>query len=142
MADREYNDCPAKRSAMRSFSLVEALLAMTILGIALGGILTTFSSALLVGKLSEEYSLASSMMGTLQSNLRSGMLDPMEINEGAFPEHPGFNWKVTFILTDMENLYQIEFLVHWIRGNADRELRHVTYHYFGIEEEESTAEAG
>ncbi|HOJ61229.1 MAG TPA: type II secretion system protein [bacterium] len=127
-----------KTRRTRSFSLVEALLAMTILGISVTSLMTTFSSALLVGKLSEEYSIAASLMGELHTQLRANLLSPLDINEGTFTLHPRFAWQVNYLYTDLPNLYEVELVILWTRGNRQQALRHRTYHYYEIPGASST----
>lgn len=112
--------------------MLEALLAMTILGITVTGILTTFSAALLSSKLSEDYALASIMIGELHTYARANLLSPMEINQGEFENHPGFYWSVEYAATGINNLYQITFAIHWMRGGRPRTIEQVTLHYFDI----------
>ncbi|MGC9329359.1 MAG: type IV pilus modification PilV family protein [Candidatus Hinthialibacter sp.] len=118
-----------------SFSLVEALLAMTILSIAVTSILTTFSTAIMVGKLSEDYSIASMMMEELHSYVRTNQLSPYETNQGEFVLHPGFTWIVMYYYTDITDLYQVEMQVMWRRGSRERSMKHTTYHYYRLSEE-------
>jgi len=122
----------------QSFSLVESLLAMTILGLSVTSLMTTFSSALLVGKLSEEYSFAASLMGELHTQVRANLLSPLEDNRGTFTQYPRFSWQVNYFYTDSPNLYQVELVIQWNRGNRQRELKQVTYHYFAMPTESST----
>jgi len=118
-----------------SFSLVEALLAMTILGVAITSILTTFSTAIVMGKLSEDYSLASMMMEELHTYVRTNQLSPEETNEGVYEQYPGFSWQVQYYYTDLNGLYQVEMRVNWRRGSRERSLKTVTYHYYKIPDE-------
>lgn len=124
-----------KKPGNASFSLVEALMAMTILGIAVTGILTTFSTAIMMGKLSEDYSIASTMMEELHTYVRTNQLSPYEVNEGEFSNRPGFSWVVVYFYTDVTDLYQVDMEVLWKRGSRQRSLKHVTYHYFKLSEE-------
>ena len=112
-----------------SFSLVEALLAMTILGVAISGILTTFSAAMIATKLSQDYALVSNLMGELRTQLRADLLDPTMINEGNFAGYPDYSWQVNFFYTEVENLYQVELQIQWQRGNRPHRVQYVTYHY-------------
>lgn len=124
-----------RSSGNASFSLVEALLAMTILGIAVSSILTTFSTAILMGKLSEDYSLAAAMMEELHTYVRTNQLSPYETNQGEFTGHPGFTWMVNYFYTDVTDLYQVEMTVQWRRGSRERSMKHTTYHYFKVPEQ-------
>ncbi len=124
------------RHNKKSFSLVEALLAMTILGVAISGILTTFSSAMVAVKVSEDYSTASNLMGELRTQLRANLFDPGIVNEGTFLNYPDFSWKVTYNPTEIESLYQAMLVIQWKRGNRNYIIDYVTYHYYAIPEEE------
>ncbi len=134
--------CTAKRTkesrGAAAFSLVEALLAMTILGIAVTSILTTFSASIMTGKLSEDYSIASTLIGELHGNLRTNQFSPYDTNEGEFTTQSGFKWTVTYLYTDMTDLYQVEMKVMWKRGSRDHELKYTTYHYFSMAEDASS----
>lgn len=113
-------------------------MAMTILGIAVSSILTTFSSAMMTGRLSEDYSLASLMMEELHTYVRTNQLSPYETNEGEFSQYPGFTWMVNYYYTDVSGLYQVEMQVSWRRGSRARTLKYVTYHYYKLPEETET----
>ncbi len=114
---------------------------MTILGVAVTGILTTFSAAMIATKVSEDYSIVSNLMGELRTQLRADMLDPTLINEGTFTNHPEFTWNANFLMTDVENLYQVDLAIHWKRGNRDYQVQYVTYHYYYPVTEEEEIEA-
>jgi len=121
-----------------AFSLVEALLAMTILGIAVTSILTTFSASILTGKLSEDYSIAAMLIGELHGNVRTNQFSPYETNEGEFTTQAGFKWTVSYLYTDITDLYQVEMKVMWKRGSREHELKHTTYHYCSMDAGESS----
>jgi type II secretory pathway pseudopilin PulG len=116
----------------RAFSLVEAILATTILSIAVTGILTTFSGALVAAKIAEDYSKASTMMNELRGHVRANLLTPLEVNEGTFSLHEGFSWTVSYMETEFGNLYQVQLEVLWQRGDRTYRLNHSTYHYFDV----------
>lgn len=111
------------------FSLVEAILAMTILGIATAGILTSFSAAMIAGKLAEDYATADTLAGMLKAQVRTDLLDPLMPNSGTFTNYPGFAWQVKYTLTSMDYLYQVEIIVTWQRGQKQHTLRQQTLHY-------------
>lgn len=115
------------------FSLVEAILAMTILGIATTGILTSFSAALIAGKLAEDYAIADSLSGMLQAQVRADMFNPLTPNMGTFTSYPGFSWQVSYTLSSVESLYQVEIIVTWQRGSRQHMVRQYTFHYQPID---------
>jgi prepilin-type N-terminal cleavage/methylation domain-containing protein len=113
----------------KGFSLVEAILAMTILGIATAGILTSFSASLIAGKLAEDYATADTLAGMLKAQVRADLLDPLTANTGSFTNDPDFTWQVNYTTTTMDFLYQVEIIVSWQRGQKQHVLRQQTLHY-------------
>lgn len=122
-----------KPEDQHAFSLVEAILAMTILGIAVSSILTTFSSALLSAKIAEEYANATIMMNELRGNLRCNLLNPYDVNEGNFTLYPNFQWTVEYLETDTDNLFLVNLSIRWSHGNRNYTYKTTTYHYYDIE---------
>ncbi|MEW6236743.1 MAG: type II secretion system protein [Candidatus Omnitrophota bacterium] len=120
-----------------SFSLVEALLAMTILGIAVTSILTTFSASLVASRISQDYALAATLMDELRAELRTDMFLPTDVNQGNFTSYPEFAWKVDYYYTEIDKLYQVRLTIAWIRANQEQSLLYYTYHYYASPEEET-----
>lgn len=129
---------PLKTGRKASFSLVEALMAMTILGLAVSGIMTSYSSAVVAGKISEDHALVYQLMERLKAQVRIQILTPYEVNSGTFTDYPQFRWQVNFYTTNITDLYQVDMIVAWRRGNKDNEVVFSTYHYFAISTEEIT----
>lgn len=119
-----------KRRGEHSFSLVEALAAMTIMGIAIASILTTFSAALVASRVAEDYAVSTSMMTELRTHVRANLLSPLETNQGTFTNHPGFNWSAVYTPTNYTNFYLVEMSVDWIRGDKEYKRTCTTYHYY------------
>lgn len=113
----------------KGFSLVEAILAMTILGIATAGILTSFSAAMIAGKLAEDYAVADSLTGMLKAQVRANMFNPLLPNSGTFASYPNFSWQVNYTVSSIESLYQVEMIVAWRRGSRQHVVRQYTFHY-------------
>lgn len=116
----------------RSISLIEALLATTILGITVTGLLTSFSAAMVMSKLSQDYSIVSSLMGDLHMYIRTNQLSPYTANTGTFTNHPGFTWEVNYQLSDTTNLYLVGITIKWRHGTRQHQLTQYTYHYFSL----------
>ncbi len=119
-----------KRRLEDSFTLVEALAAMTIMGIAIASILTTFSAALIASKLAEDYSISTSMMTELRTHVRADLFSPLDINQGTFTNHPGYTWSATYTPTDSTNFYIVEMTIEWVRGDREYTRTAMTYHYY------------
>ncbi len=125
---------PIPAHAKHGFSLVEAILAMTILGIAAAGILTSFSSAMIAGKLAEDYAAADSVARTIKAQVRADMLDPFMNYSDTSSSYPDFSYQVSFTSTTTTDLYRVEITVTWQRGQRQHTVNQVTYHYQPLEE--------
>ena len=133
------------RKNQQAFSLVEAILAMTILGIAVSSILTTFSSALVSAKVAEDYANATIMMNELRGHLRSNLLNPYDINEGTFSLYPRFQWTVEYMESETPNLFLVTLQIQWQQANKNYTYKTTTYHYYDMEgefEQEMMEEGG
>jgi len=120
---------------------VEALLAMTILGVAVTSILTTFSASLVASKISQDYALASTLMDELRAELRTDMFLPTDVNQGNFTSYPEFQWKVDYYYTEIDKLYQVQLTVAWMRAGQEHTLQYYTYHYYASNEEETSEQS-
>lgn len=116
----------------KGFSLLEALVAITILGITLGTIMALFSGAMRSVGASGEYSQAiilarkgmedAILMEDIQSGIEDGSfgngytwertISPLEISE----EEEYSNEDIPF------NLYMIEVKVKWLSGRMEKEM--------------------
>ncbi|MEK6546358.1 MAG: type II secretion system protein [Nitrospinota bacterium] len=114
----------------KGFSLLEALVAITILGITLGTIMALFSGALRSVGSSEEYSqallLAKKGMedAILMEDIHSGT------DEGSFGN--GYTWERTIMPLEISeeeeytnenipfNLYDVEIKVKWLSGKVEK----------------------
>lgn len=116
----------------KGFSLLEVLVAITILGITLGTIMSLFSGAMRSVGSSAEYSQALLFA-------RKGMEDTMlkedihlGIEEGNFGN--GYTWERTITLLELSeedeylkddipfNLYDIEIRVKWLSGRVEKSM--------------------
>ncbi|MBI1390847.1 MAG: hypothetical protein GC154_20650 [bacterium] len=130
------------RPGEASFSLVEALCATAIMGIAVTSILATFSASLLAGRAAEDYALASSMMTELRAYVRTNQFSPLMPNQGTFTEHPEFSWTATYTQAEYADLYQVDLIIQWARGDREYQSHFVTYHYQpAVEETDETGAA-
>lgn len=129
----------------KGFSLIEALLAMTILAIAATGVMATFSGTLVAGRTSQDFATSAMLMDDLRSYLRSGLFMPTQINQGAFTNHPDFQYEVLFTQTEIANFYQVDLTITWMRGQRQQNVSARTYHYDTMsttQEENTTSENG
>ena len=73
---------------IKGFSLVETILAMTILGIAATSIMATHFPPLVSGSLSHDYAIASILLDDLRSYVRTNMLTPEPLMKEHLPTFP------------------------------------------------------
>ncbi|HOE11997.1 MAG TPA: hypothetical protein PKJ23_11285 [bacterium] len=111
------------------FTLVEAILAMTIMAIAVVGIMGAFSGALMNGSMAEDYTLASMRAQLVMAQIRAGAITPYDVNQGTFSEDIKFQWSVNFTESEAENLYEVEVIIAWMRSGRKREFKVTTYQY-------------
>src|SRR3989338_498790 len=110
----------------KGFSLIEVLVAITILGITLGIIMPLFSGAMRSVRASEEYSQAILLA-------KKGMEDiHLGTEEGSFGN--GYTWKRTispFEISEEEeylnenlpfNLYDVEVKVEWMSASVEKAM--------------------
>lgn len=116
------------RRTSRGISLLEALLAVTIMGISLTAIMTTFTASLMSGREAELYAEAVLLLEMLDAELRMNEFSPYEMQMGTSTDGQ-YMWSVTFQSTDLLDLYAVTMEVTWRRGTRTRSVSLNTYHY-------------
>ena len=105
-------------------TLVEVLLAVVILGIALGGLVEAASRALAVVRQARNYELARRMLGRVDAENPLRLLDEIQAGQtsGTFPGGPA-GWSWTRTLEDLgaddeeqEGLFRLTTRVSWGTG--------------------------
>ena len=125
--------CRRGRRGKRGISLLEAMIAMTIMGISATAILTAFSAALVSGKDAERYASAVLLAQTLNAQLRMGEFSPSEVMTGTSVDE-FYAWSVTFQETDLLDLYRVTLNVSWKRGSGLSTISVDTLHYQELED--------
>ncbi len=106
----------------QGFSLLEILVAFSILALSLGIILKIFSSGLQTAALAEDYTLAVEIAGSLLA--KTGEEHILELGENSGQENERFNWLVQIISIDLdinsqlpeslaERVVQVKVTVSW-----------------------------
>ncbi len=117
-----------RRRRKGGVSLLEALIAMTIMVVSVTGILRAFSASLVTGADAEKFAHAVLVLQMLDSQLRMGEFYPLETNTGTTSDE-SYEWNVTFQSTDLTDLYRVDLTVTWRRGQSRRSITVSTYHY-------------
>ena len=118
-----------RRNHRKAFTLVEAILAMSIMAIAVTGILGSYTGALVGGSIAEDYTMALMRAQQVMTRIRAGAMTPYDINQGTFSDDSKFLWTVTFDEVDVDYLYEVELTIAWTRAGRQRELKLTTYQY-------------
>ena len=114
----------------KGFSLLEILVAFSILAISLGILLKIFSSGVNTAIIAEEYTMATQIAESLMA--KTGIEEPLVVGENSGTEVEKYHWRVTvensFNPADVEDendvsLLAVRVIVQW--GDNDRNRRTV-----------------
>lgn len=112
----------------KGFSLLEILVAFSILAISLGILLKIFSSGINTAMIAEEYTVATQIAESLMA--KTGIEDPLEVGEDSGTEVEKYHWRVSIENSpnpaddeDAAGLLAVRVIVQW--GDDDRSRRAV-----------------
>jgi len=109
----------------KGFSLLEILVAFSILAISLGILLKIFSSGVNTAMIAEEYTVATQIAESLMA--KTGIEEPLLVGENSGTEVEKYHWRVTVENSpnpaDDEDtgLLAVQVIVQW--GDDDRNRR-------------------
>jgi len=101
----------------KGFSLLEILVAFSIMSISLGILLRIFSSGLNTAMVAEEYTVATQIAESLMA--RNGIEEPLNIGEISGVEEEKYHWRVTVenyvnpATEDETELMTVQVYVDW-----------------------------
>ena len=131
-----------KPSAQHGFTLLEILLAISILGVALTVIMQQFSAGLRIGHTSRTYTTATAYAKQKLEEFQ--LVEEMEEGEEAGDFDDGYTWKVSVLPYEvfMEEggteedeeafehlpleMYRLESVVYWMEGEKEKSVSLVT----------------
>ncbi len=115
----------------KGFSLLEILVAFSILAISLGILLKIFSSGVNTAMIAEEYTVATQIAESLMA--KTGIEEPLVAGENYGTEVEKYHWRVSVENSpspaddeDEAGLFAVQVIVHW--GDDDRNRRVVELH--------------
>ena len=110
----------------KGFSLLEILVAFSILAISLGILLKIFSSGVNTAMIAEEYTVATQIAESLMA--KTGIEEPLVVGENSGTEVEKYHWRVTVEnssnpadVEDDTGLLAVRVIVQW--GDEDRNRR-------------------
>ena len=115
----------------RGFSLLEILVAFTILAISIAVILNIFSTGVRAAFLAEEYTIAVQIAESLLA--KTGVETDLDTTGTQSNEEGKFNWHVSVLPIDLglegidaqslsAQIYQVFVRVNWQEGESEREV--------------------
>ncbi len=132
----------SSRRTRQGLTLIEALLAVAILGVAITGLIAAASRCLAVARKAKNYEAARRLMGQIE------LTDPLnteEIEEGTqtepFPApYQNYTWTRTIEPVGLkeDGLYKITLQVNWSNQGQENHETTVSYLYFPEETEGGT----
>ena len=123
-------------SKQQGFSLLEILIAFSILALSLGILLKIFAAGVNTAAVAEDYTAAVQIAESLMA--KTGVESPLRAGQAAGLEHEKYHWRVevspfTFNLEHVDTttltavLFKVKVIVNWNDGNAnDRQVELIT----------------
>jgi general secretion pathway protein I len=110
------------RNNQRGFSLLEILIAFSILAVSLGILLKIFSTGITTAQVADNYTMAAQIANNLMA--KTGVETPLKISEELGVENDFYHWRVrvnsqTFVSPELDlralpvELFNINVLVWW-----------------------------
>lgn len=117
-----------KANRQRGFSLLEILIAFSILALSLGILLKIFSAGVNTAGVAEEYNEAGQIAESLMA--QTGVEKPLQPNEATGLEKEKYHWRVSVspfqftaenldVTTIAAVLFKVKVTVTWGEDNAD-----------------------
>lgn len=117
-----------KTNKQRGFSLLEILIAFSILALSLGILLKIFSAGVNTAGVAEDYNAAVQIAESLMA--QTGQDSPLQVGEQTGVEHKKYHWRVSIspfqftaenVNVAMINaeLFKVTVTVNWADGHAD-----------------------
>ncbi len=120
---------PGERSCS-GFTLFEVVVAITIMSVAVTGVLVSFNGMNEAHRLMERRTKASLYARDIVAQVRNQVLTPKsEDNEGEF-EGTDYRYKVSFSETEWEKLYSVSINIEWGEEEAPEKINVYTLQYY------------
>jgi len=118
------------RKSSTGFTLFEVVVAITIMSVAITGVLVSFNGMNEAHRLMERRTEASLLARGIISQVRNQLLTPKsEESEGEF-EGTDYRYKVSFAETEWEKLYAVSVNIEWGDEEMPEKINVYTLQYF------------
>jgi general secretion pathway protein I len=123
-----------KDNKQKGFTLLETLVALSVLAISLGVTYQVFSSALQGSTLADDYAQASMYADSHLAEIGQSVNSKTGVTEGSYNER--YHWKLEVKPLDVASSkpvvetvkrYQVVLNVYWQTGNKQRSIRAMTF---------------
>lgn len=127
---RKNDSAVCKDRRCEGFTLFEVVVAITIMSVAVTGVLVSFNGMNEAHRLMERRTEASLYARGIVAQVRNQLLTPKsEDNEGEF-EGTDYRYKVSFTETEWEKLYAVSINIEWGDEESPEKINVYTLQYF------------
>ena len=127
---RSRRSASRKPESRKAFTLFEVVVAITIMSVAITGVLVSFNGMNEAHRLMERRTQASLYARNIVARVRNQILNPKsEETEGEF-EGTDYRFKVSFSQTDWEKLYAVSIDIGWGDEESPEKINVYTLQYY------------
>lgn len=113
----------------RGYILLEVILAVVLVGLALGVLMDCLGRCLAAARSIQHYTRAEILLANKASEFRLDRATDTFDQEGGFPEHPGYTWRRVFAPTATKGLWEQTITVTWTERGREVSESIVEYRY-------------
>jgi type II secretory pathway pseudopilin PulG len=118
-----------KPRRVSGYILLEVILAVALVGLALGVLMDCLGRCLAATRSIENYTHAGILLANKACEFRLDRATDVLDQDGDFPNEPGFTWQRRFEPTQTKGLWQQTITVTWMEHGRDASDSIVEYRY-------------